>query len=102
MSKADPKVRISFYDSVQSYFDKAAAHTGLHKGLLNQIRECNAIYRMHFPVKIGEDYKIIEAYRVQHSQLMSHTKVGIRYSYHFYHEEVMAMATLMTYKCAIV
>ncbi len=102
MSKGDPKVRTSFYESVQNYFDKAAEHMDLHAGLLSQIRECNSIYRMHFPVKIGEDYKIIEAYRVQHSQHRSPTKGGIRYSMHVNQEEVMALATLMTYKCAIV
>ena len=89
-------MRTSFYESVQNYFDKAAVHTDLHTGLLSQIRECNSIYRMHFPVKIGDDYKIIEAYRVQHSQHRSPTKGGIRYSMHVNQEEVMALATLMT------
>ena len=102
MSKTDPKVHVSFYESVQNYFDKAAIHTGLPDGLLSQIRECNSIYRMHFPVKMGEDYEIIEAYRVQHSQHRSPTKGGIRFSNHVNQEEVMALATLMTYKCAIV
>ena len=91
-----------FYQSVQRYFDKAAAHTGLEEGLLNQIRECNAVYRIHFPVKIGNGVKVVEAYRVQHSHHRTPTKGGIRYSNHVNQEEVMALATLMTYKCAIV
>lgn len=92
----------SFYESVQSYFDKAAQHTGLHHGLLQQIKVCNAVYQMEFPVKIGNEYKVIEAYRVQHSHHRTPTKGGIRYSNHVNKEEVMALATLMTYKCAIV
>ena len=98
----EPKTKISFYQSVQNYFDKAAAHTGLHPGLLKQIQVCNAVYRMHFPVKIGNEVKVFEAYRVQHSHHRLPTKGGIRYSNHVNQEEVMALATLMSYKCAIV
>ncbi|MEM8527750.1 MAG: Glu/Leu/Phe/Val dehydrogenase [Bacteroidota bacterium] len=102
MSKSEPKSQVSFYESVQNYFDKAAKCTDLHPGLLNQIKECNAVYRMHFPVRINGDYRIIEAYRAQHSHHRSPTKGGIRFSNHVNQDEVMALATLMTYKCAIV
>ncbi len=98
MAKKEP----NFLGSVQQYFDKAAPHTGLHQGLLEQIRHCNAIYKMNFPVKFGKEYRIIEAYRVQHSHHRTPTKGGIRYSNHVNQEEVMALATLMSYKCAIV
>lgn len=96
------KPRSSFYQSVQDYFDRAAIHTGLHQGLLSQIKACNAVYQMYFPVKIGNEYRVIEAYRVQHSHHRTPTKGGIRYSNHVTREEVMALATLTTYKCAIV
>ncbi len=99
-SKATEGLR--FYQSVQNYFDKAAAHTGLPDGLLEQIKACNALYQMRFPVKIGDNVLVIEAYRVQHSHHRSPTKGGIRYSNHVNQQEVMALATLMTYKCAIV
>ncbi|MEY2904984.1 MAG: hypothetical protein RJA52_1000 [Bacteroidota bacterium] len=92
----------SFYDSVQMYFDQAAVHTGLPEGLLNQIKVCNAVYKIHFPVKVKNEVKVIEAYRVQHSHHRTPTKGGIRYSNHVNQEEVMALATLMSYKCAIV
>lgn len=93
---------ISFLDSVDAYYDKAAPHTGLSAGLLEQIRVCNAVYRIKFPVKIDGDVQVIEAYRVQHSHHRSPTKGGIRFSRHVNQDEVMALATLMTYKCAIV
>lgn len=99
---SEPKSISSFYDSVQQYFDKAAVHTGLPQGLLDQIKVCNAVYQVHFPVKIGDNVQVIEAYRVQHSHHRSPTKGGIRYSSHVNQKEVMALATLMTYKCAIV
>ena len=92
----------SFYETVLSNFDKAAALTDWPKGLLSQIRECNSVYQMRFPVKIGKGYEVIEAYRVQHSQHRLPTKGGIRYSAMVDQQEVMALASLMTYKCAIV
>ena len=92
----------SFYTTVQNNFDKAASLTDWPKGLLAQIKECNAVYQMRFPVKIGKTYEVIEAYRVQHSQHRQPTKGGIRYSSMVDQEEVMALASLMTYKCAIV
>jgi len=93
---------LTFYENVQNYFDKAAVLTNLPPGLLNQIKVCNAVYQMRFPVKIGNEYQVIEAYRVQHSHHRLPTKGGIRYSTHVNQDEVMALAALMTYKCAIV
>ena len=91
-----------FFESVQRNFDRAAAHTDIHPGLLAQIKVCNAVYQMNFPVKIGDSYQVIEAYRVQHSHHRLPTKGGIRFSHLVDQDEVMALAALMTYKCAIV
>jgi len=92
----------SFFKSVENYFDKAAAATNLPAGLLNQIKACNAVYQMRFPVKIGNNYEVIEAYRVQHSHHRLPTKGGIRYAMSVNQDEVMALAALMSFKCAIV
>ncbi len=94
---------VSFYDSVSNFFDKAAQFTKSPEGVLHQIKVCNAVYRMLFPVKMEDgQVRVIEAYRVQHSHHRTPTKGGIRYSNHVTQEEVMALATLMSYKCAIV
>ena len=91
-----------FFESVSRNFDKAAALSKHPQGLLDQIKACNAIYQMNFPVKIGNSYQVIEAYRVQHSHHRLPTKGGIRFSHLVDQDEVMALAALMTYKCAIV
>ena len=93
---------LSFFESVNRNFDKAAIHTNIPEGLLQQIKVCNAVYEMAFPVKIGNQYQVIEAYRVQHSHHRLPTKGGIRFSHLVNRDEVMALAALMSYKCALV
>lgn len=93
----------SFFKSVEKSFDKASLFTKWEKGILEQIKACNSIYSMRFPVKMDDGrIEVIEAYRVQHSQHKSPCKGGIRFSEAVNQDEVMALASLMTYKCAIV
>ncbi|MBS4064310.1 MAG: Glu/Leu/Phe/Val dehydrogenase [Chitinophagaceae bacterium] len=93
----------SFFGAVEKSFDKAAAFTKWDKGLLEQIRACNSVYQMRFPVKMDDGkIEVIEAYRVQHSHHKTPCKGGIRFSMEVNQDEVMALAALMTYKCAIV
>jgi glutamate dehydrogenase (NAD(P)+) len=93
----------SFFESVTKSFDKAAKFTKWEEGLLDQIKTCNAVYQMRFPIKRDDgSIEVIEAYRVQHSQHKTPCKGGIRFSEAVNQDEVMALAALMTYKCAIV
>ena len=92
----------SFFQSVERSFDTAAKFTDWDHGILEQIKACNSVYQMRFPVKIGDKVEVIEAYRVQHSHHKTPCKGGIRFSMAVNQDEVMALAALMTYKCAIV
>ncbi len=92
----------SFFQSVERSFDKAAKFTKWDTGLLEQIKQCNSVLRMHFPVKVNDKVEVIKAYRVQHSHHKAPCKGGIRYSPDVNLDEVMALAALMTFKCAIV
>ena len=93
----------NFFDQVTQYFSEAAAFTDHPRGLLEQIRVCNSVYRFDFPLRrAGGEIEVIHAWRVEHSQHKMPVKGGIRYSPDVYEEEVMALAALMTYKCAIV
>ena len=96
------KAHYSFFQGVERNFDKAASFTRFEKGILEQIKACNSVYKMKFPVRIGDSIEVIEAYRVQHSHHKLPCKGGIRYSMDVNQDEVMALAALMTYKCAIV
>lgn len=93
----------SFFQSVERSFDKASKFTQWESGLLEQIKACNSVYQMRFPVTRDDgSIEVMEAYRVQHSQHKTPCKGGIRFSDEVNQDEVMALASLMTYKCAIV
>ncbi len=91
-----------FLASVDHYFNKAAALTAHPQGLLNQIKTCNSIYSFKFPIRTADGYEVIQAWRAQHSHHKLPVKGGIRFSEHANEQEVVALATLMTYKCAVV
>ena len=94
---------LSFYDQVVQNFDKAAAYTKHPKGLLEQIKVCNSVYHIAFPIaKDDGSIEVIHAWRAEHSQHKLPTKGGIRYDWRVNEDEVMALSALMTYKCAMV
>ncbi len=92
----------SFYGDVIDYFDNAAKFTNYPGGLLDQIKYCNSVYRMKFPIRLGDKIQVVVAYRVEHSQHKLPSKGGIRYSTAVTQDEIKALAALMTFKCAVV
>jgi glutamate dehydrogenase (NAD(P)+) len=101
-SSTSPKAQTSLYENVNIQFDRAASTLKIHPGLLRQIKACNNLYKVQFPIKKGKDYLLIEGYRAEHSHHLKPAKGGIRYSEEVTPDEVMALAALMTYKCALV
>ena len=94
---------IPFFAQVNKYFDKASAHLDLPDGLLAQIKACNSVYRMQFPLKRDDgSIEVINGWRAQHSVHRLPSKGGIRYAPNVDEDEVSALAALMTYKCALV
>ena len=87
---------------VSRQFDRAAALINQPQGLLDQIKVCNSVYQVQFPVKLGKRVEVFYGWRAEHSQHKKPVKGGIRYSRMVTQDEVMALAALMTYKCAIV
>jgi Glutamate dehydrogenase/leucine dehydrogenase len=93
-----------FLRDTLAYVDRAAAHvTGHSPGVIDQIRECNAVCRFRFPVRMDDGrIEVFDAFRAEHSHHRLPTKGGIRYSPDVTEDEVVALAALMTFKCAIV
>lgn len=95
--------RGAFFESVTRYFNRAAEYSSLDAGVLEQVRACNSVYRMRFPVKRDDgSIAVVEAYRAEHSHHRLPTKGGIRFSESVSLDETVALAALMTYKCAVV
>ncbi len=91
-----------FLDSVLQFFDHAASYSRLSPGIIEQIRACNSVYKISFPIEVDGKIEVIEGIRVQHSHHKLPSKGGIRYSMQVDEDEVKALATLMTFKCAVV
>ncbi len=96
-----PAEDLNLWNIVSQQFDRAARHVKLPKGLLQQIKVCNAVYYVQFPVKFGNRIHIFQGWRAEHSHHRKPLKGGIRYSRMVNQDEIMALAALMTYKCAI-
>src|SRR2546428_3625398 len=97
------KEDLNFNRIVSKQFDRAAQYLKIHPALLNQIKACNNVYYFQFPVRFGGDkYEIFEGWRAEHSQHKKPVKGGTRFSELVNGDEIMALAALMTYKCAIV
>lgn len=93
----------SFFNDVNSHVDKAAKFTKHPPGLIDQIKQCNCVLHVSFPLRLKKGkFQVIEAYRVHHSHHKSPVKGGIRYSTMVSEDEVKALAALMSYKCALV
>ena len=92
-----------FLDNVNRAFDKAARFTGFSQGLLDELKAGNSLYRFEFPLQHPDgSITVVNAWRAEHSHHKLPCKGGIRYSPDVNEDEVMALASLMTWKCAIV
>src|SRR5699024_7084410 len=93
----------NFFAQVNQAFDDAAQFTSCDKGVLDQIKMCNNVYQVSFPLKRDDgSVEVIQGWRVEHSHHKLPTKGGVRFSTMVNEDEAKALAALMTYKCAIV
>ena len=83
-------------------FDKAAATVDLPPGLVSNMKVCNNIYEVRFPVGFRGGYRIFSGWRAVHSEHRLPAKGGIRFAPEVNQDEVEALASLMTFKCALV
>jgi glutamate dehydrogenase (NAD(P)+) len=93
----------SFFEQVNRNFERAAALTEHPPGILDQIKQVNSVIHFTFPLRRDSgEVEVMHAWRAEHSHHKLPTKGGIRYALNVNEDEVMALAALMTYKCAIV
>jgi glutamate dehydrogenase (NAD(P)+) len=84
-------------------FNKAADYLNLDASLRNVLSSAKRQLIVSIPVKMdGGDVQVFEGYRVQHNIARGPAKGGIRYHPNVTLDEVKALASWMTWKCATV
>ena len=87
----------------QHQIDIVAEKVKLKKGIHEMIRWPHRELEVHFPVKLDNgDIRTFTGFRVQHNNARGPCKGGIRYHPGVTLDEVRALATWMTWKCAVV
>ena len=92
----------SFLSTVDAHIDHAMQYLTLPEGLAERIRECNSTYVVNFGVRLRGKMCSFTGWRSVHSEHRYPVKGGIRYSLNSDTEEVEALASLMSFKCALV
>jgi glutamate dehydrogenase (NAD(P)+) len=87
----------------EARFDFAAKKLNLDDGIWRVLREPERELIVHFPVGMDDGrIEVFTGYRVQHSISRGPCKGGIRYAPDVSLDEVRALASWMTWKCAVV
>jgi len=91
------------YDIAQQQFDSAARYVAdLPAGLRNWMRGTLRLLKVEFPIECDDGtVKIFSGYRALHSRIRGPGKGGIRYHPEVNADEVRALASWMTWKCAV-
>ena len=91
------------YELALQNFDTAADAMGLDNDTRTMIKYPERVLTVSVPVRLDDGHiHRFEAYRVQHSSVRGPAKGGIRYHPQVTLDEVKALATWMTWKCAVV
>ena len=94
---------INPWEAQSARFDFAARKLNLEPGIWNILSSPSREIIVHFPVQMDDGhFQLFTGYRVQHSQARGPGKGGIRYAPDVTLDEVRALASWMTWKCAVV
>ena len=94
---------INPWEAQAARFDFAARKLNLDDGLWRVLRYPSREIIVHFPVGMDDGrIEMFTGYRVLHSQARGPGKGGIRYAPDVTLDEVRALASWMTWKCAVV
>ncbi len=103
MAAIAPKEELNPFEIAKQQFDRAADYLELEESLRNVLRSAKRQLIVSIPVRMdGGETKVFEGYRVQHNIARGPAKGGIRYHPNVTLDEVKALASWMTWKCATV
>ncbi len=90
------------FESMMARFDKAAEMLNLDKGVYEYLQKPVKQVIVSIPIQMDSgEIKVFEGYRVIHNNILGPSKGGIRYSPDVTLDEVKALASWMTWKCAV-
>ena len=93
----------STLDGVNVFFDRAASRLGLADGVRDMLRKPWRELSVSVPVRMDDGtIEVFNGYRIQHNGVRGPYKGGVRYHPKADQDEVRALASLMTWKNAIV
>src|SRR6201995_2590549 len=94
---------INPWEAQSARFEFAARKLNLDEGLWRVLSSPSREVIVHFPITMDDGrIEVFTGFRVQHSQARGPAKGGIRYSPECTLDEVRALASWMTWKCAVV
>src|SRR3984893_681106 len=103
MSTLASKNEFNVYESAEARFEAAARKLGLEEGLYRFLKYPNKEITVYIPVMLDNGHlEVFIGYRVHHSIVRGPGKGGIRYAPNVTLDEVRALASWMTWKCAVV
>ena len=89
-------------ENAERQFDEAAARLKLDPGVMNMLKRPRRATIQWLPVMMDDgNIRMFEGFRVQHNIARGPAKGGIRYHPDVSLEEVSALASWMTWKCAV-
>jgi glutamate dehydrogenase/leucine dehydrogenase len=90
------------FESMMARFDKAAEILNLEKGVYEYLQKPVKQVIVSIPIQMDNgEIKVFEGYRVIHDNILGPSKGGIRYAPDVTLDEVKALASWMTWKCAV-
>lgn len=90
------------YENVLKVMDEAVALGKLPTDMYEMIRNPQRELKVYLPIRMDDGtIKVFEGYRVQHSNIRGPFKGGIRFHQDTNLDEVKALATWMSLKCAV-
>lgn len=94
---------MSVFEEVNVFFDKAAARLGLEKGVDEMLKTPWRELQVAVPIRMDNgEIEVFKGFRIQHNGARGPYKGGVRYHPLADLDEVRALASLMTWKNALV
>ena len=92
----------TFLENVEMMVNDTIEKIYIDPNISKILKTCQSVLQVKFPVKINGKIEIFRGWRAVHSSHRLPVKGGLRFATNVNQEEVEALASLMTFKCAVV